>query len=363
MSSDGYTLYPPVPQTIWSADDLTSTGPGIDLGPGLYGVEFQLAATRDATDTADHVALAQVTTDGGTRVLCEAAVSVGEIDQRFSGMYGGTRLNLILDEPMRGIDFRLTSIENRAFQFIGCKLIPRPGRLWFTEELARNSDHWTSGPERRGICTQPTLLRGPYVDLPPDSYRVGVKLMAPDDIEIGLIAELAVIGVPVGADKPETLVDATPVTAESVRAKFGIPDSKMRFQIDQPYRDVEIRVKTHVPGVMVQWVRLATADEATWHHYFNMGGRDSALAYPLGPFVPAPASRYGLTGFMRPFKHGVIYYTTQNGPCEVFGDGQAQFDARGGLQGELGYPVSRPRLNADSLVQDFEGGSLFWEAD
>jgi uncharacterized protein with LGFP repeats len=114
-----------------------------------------------------------------------------------------------------------------------------------------------------------------------------------------------------------------------------------------------------MPNVTVQWVRLATDDEAIWHHYYNMGGSSSRLGRPISTFLPAEVSLQGRTGAVRRFEHGAIYWTVESGPCEVIGEIYHLYLAQGGPGGSLGYAITRPKTSSNSiLTQGFEGGEL-----
>src|SRR6185503_2747630 len=95
--------------------------------------------------------------------------------------------------------------------------------------------------------------------------------------------------------------------------------AKLRFRRAGAYRDVAGEVRALVPELTVQWIRLATADEAVWHHYWNMGGGHSALGLPVTAFERLGRSPYGLQGALRRFEGGRIYWTIEHGPCEVHG--------------------------------------------
>jgi uncharacterized protein with LGFP repeats len=108
-------------------------------------------------------------------------------------------------------------------------------------------------------------------------------------------------------------------------------------------------------------MRLATAEEAVWHHYYNMGGSASALGMPISRFEAGSESRYRLKGLLRHFEHGAIYWTVEHGPCEVYGAGYNDYQALGGPDGSLGYPIARPQNIGGLVSQQFEGGSLSWQ--
>jgi uncharacterized protein with LGFP repeats len=114
-----------------------------------------------------------------------------------------------------------------------------------------------------------------------------------------------------------------------------------------------------MPNVTVQWMRLATDDEATWHHYYNMGGSSSQLGRPTSGFLHGEISPQGRIGAVRRFERGAIYWTVEAGPCEVIGEMYRQYMEHDGPSGLLGYPITRPKTSSISiLTQGFEGGEL-----
>jgi uncharacterized protein with LGFP repeats len=152
------------------------------------------------------------------------------------------------------------------------------------------------------------------------------------------------------------------VIAEDVLAYFGIPDSKLRFRLIIGIPHLRLLIRTLVPGVTVQWVRLANADESVWQHYYNMGGLASPLGAPASGFDVVYSGISNEQGSVRRFEHGCIYWTIPHGPCEVFGPIQTQHEAHGGVSGHLGFPTSRPQSTALSIHQRFEGGTLSTES-
>lgn len=370
-----FTIFPPIPQTVWSVHDsaverllgepsesgchvqggtkgLITRGPKLVLEQGLYGVEVQLAPSEVIAEPETHIAFAQIVE--GQDVLAESNVTAGQIAQRFEGMYGGARLNLIVDRPLQNADLRLYSLGAATFSIIGFKLIPRPGQVWFVHDLAHVAELWTHHADRSATCSEPTMVGGPGIDLRPGDYRVGIKLLPPGGMTSG---EFAVISVE--AANGTIIVPETAVSAEDALANFGIPDSKMRFRLQENQLGVELRVRTLMPDVTLQWVRLATDDEATWHHYYNMGGSSSRLGRPISRFLHSEISPQGRIGAVRNFERGAIYWTVEAGPCEVIGETYREYLEQGGPSGLLGYPITRPKVSSDSmLTQGFEGGEL-----
>lgn len=377
------TLFPPVPQTVWpiydaaitrqlgdaegmawrvraNAQGLVTCGPHLALETGLYGVEFQMAMGDGLIDPATPVAVVQVTENNGARALADATITAGEIGQPFAGMYGGARITMVLDRPARDVEFRVYSLGKAPFYVTGFKLIPRPGRIWFPADLPRVEERWTYHADQSATCVEATMLGGPEVSLAPGDYRVGVKLMPPANMKTGEIVALDVIAQT--GEGEIVLVPETRVTAEEVLVNFAVPDTKLRFRLTEPLHGVEVRVWTLVEGVTIQWMRIATADEAVWHHYYNMGGLSSPLGHPISTFLPSPASPKGLSGFVRYFERGAIYWTVEHGPCEVFGEAFTRLYNAGGTGGALGFPTSRPHQSDTQLTQTFEGDTLSWVA-
>lgn len=346
---------------LWRVDaydkGLVTRGPRVSLDSGMYGVEVQLTPPRELINPETRIAAVQITAGAGSLVLLDMWITAGAINQTFGGMYGGVRFNLVLNQPMQDVEFRVYSLGVTEFGIRGFKLIPRTGRVWFPRHLLHTPEVWTHHPDRSATSSEATTVSVPPMNLEPGDYRVGIKLKPPRGMEAGQVALLdAVSGDRVLA--PETVV-----TAQDLLANFGIPDAKLRFRLAQAEQGVEIRLRTLVEGVTLQWARLATADEAVWHHYYNLGGLDSVLGAPTGDFTSTGESPHGLSGSVRAFERGAIFWTVPHGPCEVYGPASEHHQAQGGIAGLLGYPTSRPKpanqVDA-SWVQTFEGGTLAW---
>ncbi len=380
------TLFPPLAKTFWRAGDpglhwrngalqdsfwkagdqetLIVDGPHIRLDSGLYGVDFQLSPDGDVPDPSVLVATVQATCGGG-HVLAEMPVSAGQLLEGAEGLYQGVRLDMVVERPVEDMEFRVLSAGSSAFRLHGIKLIPRPGRVWFPAALSYDADAWEVRADRSASCQRPATLGGPGIELAPGDYRLGFKLKPPPEVTSGVVAHLKVVGVPLSVEEavgePQAVVSDRPVSTEELLAHRGIPDAKLRFRLEQPYRRVEFRVKSLMAGVVVQWVRLATADEAVWHHYYHLGGSASILGTPTGGFVFAGRSVNGTLGFYRRFQQGITYWTVENGPCEIYGAIGDYYQNAGGPCGELGFPTSRPQpvdTSSAALVQRFEGGTL-----
>ncbi len=366
------TVFPPIPQTVWNPGDAALTlscgtledgvwrinaaglavhGPHITLDSGMFGVEFQLG-TEPELDPALAVAQVQITADSGDTVLVDSVVLAAHAAQQFRGMYGGARLNLILGRRTEDIEFHVTSLGICPILFRGLKIVPRPGFIWFPAQLEHDPGAWRFNADRSGTCLEPTRLGGPSISLPPGEYRVGIKFAPPSGTDSGSLAEIAT------TSPRSEIVPTQLVTAEQVLANFGIPDSKMRFKLDQDSTEVELPIRTLVPGVTIQWVRLATADESVWQHYYNLGGLSSPLNAPTSGFEMVLSGATGARGLVRRFAGGWIVWTIAHGPCEVMGSIQRQYEAQGGWGGVLGFPVSRPIVAGGKTIQEFEGGSL-----
>lgn len=388
------TVFPAVPKTVWKAGDpdlewlageareghwhvekqnsLVLRGPHIDLDTGLYGVEFQLSLVEEQPSSDLPVAHVQITSADGGVILAEETVLAGQLDQHFAGMYQGVRPDVLVEQPIQDVEFSISALGKCPFFVRGVKLIPRPGQIWFAADLDCTPTDWEFAPNRSAQALAPTLLGGPGISLPSGDYRLGYKLKAPAEVSEGQVAAIDVIGVP--ADKSATeipaeqIVEPQPVTAEQLRAHGGVPDAKLRFRLDRPYRDLQFRLDILSPGLIMQWLRCATADEATWHHYYHLGGGSSPLGHPLTAFLPLDANRREPRAFQRHFEHGALYYTQDHGPCEVYGPMYQEYQDLGGPLGELGVPASRPRaIDAPPaparVVQSFEGGEMTWHRD
>jgi hypothetical protein len=372
------TLFPPIPKTVWRPGDtdilcllgeesggglsiqdergLAMRGPGIALDAGLYGVEYQLAAEQTALSPEVKIAEVQVTGGAGSLMLATATVTAGDLGLAFGGMYQGVRLDALVEGRIPDVEFRVVSLGGGAFSVHGIKLVPRPGRIWFPAAMDYERDLWHIAADRSAINKHPTLIASRGITLDAGDHRLGVKLKAPDG-SVGDIAEIRVIGQRDDGGDEEIIAADMHISAEAVRANFGIPDARLRFRLAGMYRDVSIEVRALVPGVTIQWVRLATADEAVWHHYWNMGGMHSSLGLPVSAFETLGRSSRGLQGSARRFEGGAIYWTIEHGPCEVIGSLLARYESVGGYD-EFGFPVSRPKKTGDKIAQQFEGGVL-----
>lgn len=363
MSQPLYTVFPSIQKNIWPIDrppmecllghqqddswhvdeaGVVTAGPHITLNTGMYGIEFQLSTTTADLDPDLHIATAQVTAHEGQQILAEQPIYVREINRSFGGMYHGVRLNLIVDQMIDHVEWRVISTGAASFLIHGFKLIPRPGRIWFVEHLEREPGKWQIDPDRSGACLAPTTVQTPGYTLDPGEYRVGVKLKLPAGMTSGHLADLEAVGIS-AKEGQRIIVPTKPVTAEDVLARFGIPDSKMRFRLEDPHTDLQLRVRAVVAGMTIQWVRLATADESVWQHYYNLGGLDSPLGPPIGGYLPDTSSRDYVHGSQRHFANGTIYWTIEHGPCQVYGEIARIYHALGGTAGSVGFPVTRPQ--------------------
>jgi uncharacterized protein with LGFP repeats len=71
------------------------------------------------------------------------------------------------------------------------------------------------------------------------------------------------------------------------------------------------------------------------------------------------SSLSGLRGASRSFQNGVIYWTIEHGPCEVYGAIDERYVTEGGPRGHLGFPTTRPQADSGEFMrQRFEGGVI-----
>jgi hypothetical protein len=260
------------------------------------------------------------------------------------------------------VEFRIISAGNAAFSVRGLKLVPRPGHLWFPYDLDPDPELWTIQPDRSAICNGRGKIASGGISLPAGDHRLGVKLRPPVGMTSGVIAAIQILGRASGGEMEIIAADES-VTAGAMLANFGVPDAKLRFRLGRAYHDVSVQVEALVPGLTVQWIRLATADEAVWHHYYNLGGSRSVLGQPVSGFLMGDPVSGRLQHSYRRFEGGLIVWTVEYGPCEVYGAIMQQYEALGGIDGKLGCPIGRPKRvrladGSQQVQQDFETGGL-----
>src|SRR5437667_3638929 len=102
-----------------NAQGLITCGTHLHLDMGLYGIEFQMAIGESLIDPSTPVAVTQVTENDGARILADATITAGEMGQPYGGIYGGARLNVVLDRPARDVEFRIYSLGITPFYVLG----------------------------------------------------------------------------------------------------------------------------------------------------------------------------------------------------------------------------------------------------
>ncbi|MCA9902464.1 MAG: TIR domain-containing protein, partial [Anaerolineae bacterium] len=205
------------------------------------------------------------------------------------------------------------------------------------------------------------FLYGPYADLPAGDYQVAFKLSAPDSVVSEDVAWIDVIAQCDG--ERVDLVPETIVSAKSLRDNNGVADQKFGFSLHQAHTHVEFRLKPLVLGLGVEWVRLATPDEAIWQHYYQIGGIDSVLGPPRSGLRTAAKSTYGTTGLLRRFEGGTIYWNSvMYRSYPVHGVIEQAYEGQHGTGSTmLGFPMSVVKNCVSSTglkggVQLFEHG-------
>jgi TIR domain/LGFP repeat len=92
--------------------------------------------------------------------------------------------------------------------------------------------------------------------------------------------------------------------------------------------------------------------------YLSLGGEGGALGGPLGSEQSTPDGK----GRFREFQNGSIYWTPSTGAHEVHGAIWNKWEELGLEQGFLGYPITDEFSTPDKIgrVNQFEGGSIYW---
>ena len=374
-----WTIFPPIPKTVWYPGDpdveclagdlrdgalhvVARAEPAmrvadIPLGQGLYGVEFHLTLGHADEATFGPVANVQVTAGSGAILFAERTVNAEDLRAEFGGMYQGIRLDVVVEPPRLDVEFRVGVTSAAPIAVWGIKLVPRPGRIWFPDDLDPDLHYWRVNADHSATSLTPHVLCTSAVILTPGEYRAGVKLRPPRGVTTGAIAAIQASDVSDARVGSKVIAANNSITAQAMLAHFGIQDAKLRFRLAETCR-VDLQVMPLAAGLTVQWFRLATAEEAVWHHYFNLGGNRSPLGEPVSALEITISGSSGVQGLYRLFERGLIVWTLVDGPCEISGEIARLYDAQGGVFGGLGFPTGRPVPSADRVVQHFEAGML-----
>lgn len=103
----------------------------------------------------------------------------------------------------------------------------------------------------------------------------------------------------------------------------------------------------------------APAIAARWQ---ASGGPNGAL---LGPATTDVGVVPNGNGCFQGFRDGSVYWTSSLGAHMLRGGIRDAWNALGGENGQLGFPISEekaPRVRSPNRVQDFENGVLYWNA-
>lgn len=117
----------------------------------------------------------------------------------------------------------------------------------------------------------------------------------------------------------------------------------------------------HFQGGSIYWTPAIGAKEVrgairgTWA---SLGWENSALGFPVTDELPTPDR----LGRYNHFQTGSIYWTPGTGAREVRGSIRQRWAATGWELGSLGYPTSNEYAIAGGRRNDFQRGSIVWDA-
>lgn len=89
--------------------------------------------------------------------------------------------------------------------------------------------------------------------------------------------------------------------------------------------------------------------------YVELGGPDGVLGKPAAAAVGGPDS-----GACQDFSGGAICWSEKTTSHVVWGDIRAAWEADGGIDGRLGYPISDEKDILTGKEGDFTGGVITW---
>ncbi|NKY25376.1 LGFP repeat-containing protein [Nocardia gamkensis] len=114
-------------------------------------------------------------------------------------------------------------------------------------------------------------------------------------------------------------------------------------------------------GARAEGTKIATpggeiaVDGDIYDKYMQLGGPNGTLGLPLQAEEDAPDD-----GDYQDFAGGTIYEPKDGEPHVVWGEIRKAWEDNGGVQGQLGYPVSDEKDIPGGKQSDFSGGTITW---
>lgn len=386
----GATIFPLLPRTFWDVDKLSASvepvssdskfvrwTPQFELGAGEY--DIGLGYEQNPTKTSAGIFTAKPGSSSLGKVL---PIRLGD------RIKAKDCVRLSLREPHNSLRLGVEIEQETDASDLAIVLVPRPGSIWRgdSEQLrhselpgsnilygkGNNLNNWTVNADE--FVKDSFLVYGPFTRLEPGDYTVVVRFACRNWQTDSAILELDVHA-PQGGQIAKRVISASDMKANEF-TEVEIPFTLDVFQETTEVgtkivlsREIEFRVKTLAPvDVTLAHIRLAAPADRIWERYFELGGLDSVLGFPLGAsFAAAPAFKskpYETRGWLRRFAAGAIYWNSKHGACEVYGEIGAHFEALGGTgrtdPPEFGFPTGIPEPVTSSygtrgLVQKFQG--------
>ncbi|MEU4316814.1 esterase [Nocardia sp. NPDC024068] len=100
-----------------------------------------------------------------------------------------------------------------------------------------------------------------------------------------------------------------------------------------------------------------TVKGSIYQKYTEAGGPTGTLGMPEGEEqVVADGGRY------QDFTGGTIFFSEETGAHVVWGDIREAWEANGGAEGQLGFPVSDEEDTPEGKMSEFQGGTITWNS-
>ncbi|MBF6350635.1 MULTISPECIES: LGFP repeat-containing protein [Nocardia] len=100
-----------------------------------------------------------------------------------------------------------------------------------------------------------------------------------------------------------------------------------------------------------------TVSGSIYQKYTEAGGPAGTLGMPEGEEQVA-----GDGGRYQNFVGGTIFFSEETGAHIVWGDIREAWEANGGAEGELGFPISDEQDTPEGKMSEFEGGTITWNS-